>query len=537
MNYPVWDVPVIGSGLVIGIIAVIHVLISHFAVGGGLFLALTETKALREGRRDWREKLKKHSKFFLVLTGVYGAMTGVGIWFSIGLVNPEGTSALIHNFVFGWAIEWVVFLVELSLAAVYYYTWDRVPDKTHERIGWLYAISSFLTLVIINGILSFKLTPSAAWLASAGTGTEPALFFQAFFNATYFPSLMLRTLACVSLAGIWSLVFFSRLDSDVEGSLKDELIRWSAKWLVPAYLLMPIFFAWYILEVPADHRALMGLGISTIGTGAFTQVTRMALITLMTSATIGGVVYFLAWRSPRDFSFGHAVSILFPGAHGHRLDGIRPRDASQALRGEGLPVLQQRARGRRGTPQHGRIPEGFAVESRSRRPPDHPDRQTHVPRTMLVVPHLGRIPLLAAPDERPRRQGDRQRAPDASRQQARLPVPASSCRRWWVLRARSKPCASTWIGPSTATRRRCLRSRAFAADPRLGPRDEHEEAGLRETGSGFLLSGLSTHKINHLIGQVLAFSELWTSVTRPVMNVRRVATSWAADGIDEIQLP
>ncbi|MEK7394999.1 MAG: cytochrome ubiquinol oxidase subunit I [Fibrobacterota bacterium] len=311
MNYPVWDVPVIGSGLVIGIIAVIHVLISHFAVGGGLFLALTETKALREGRRDWREKLKKHSKFFLVLTGVYGAMTGVGIWFSIGLVNPEGTSALIHNFVFGWAIEWVVFLVELSLAAVYYYTWDRVPDKTHERIGWLYAISSFLTLVIINGILSFKLTPSAAWLASAGTGNEPALFFQAFFNATYFPSLMLRTLACVSLAGIWSLVFFSRLDSDVEGSLKDELIRWSAKWLVPAYLLMPIFFAWYVWEVPADHRALMGLGISTIGTGAFTQVTRMALITLMTSATIGGVVYFLAWRSPRDFSFGHAVSILF----------------------------------------------------------------------------------------------------------------------------------------------------------------------------------------------------------------------------------
>jgi mono/diheme cytochrome c family protein len=311
MNYPVWDVPVIGSGLVIGIIAVIHVLISHFAVGGGLFLALTETKALREGRRDWREKLQKHSKFFLVLTGVYGAVTGVGIWFSIGLVNPEGTSALIHNFVFGWAIEWVVFLVELSLAAVYYYTWDRIPDKTHERIGWLYAIASFATLVIINGILSFKLTPSAAWLAAAGTGAEPDFFFQAFFNATYFPSLALRTLACISLAGIWSLVFFSRLDSDVEGPLKDELIRWSAKWLAPAYLLMPVFFAWYILAVPADHRVLMGLGMSTIGSGAFTQVTRMALITMMTSATIGGVVYFLAWRNPRDFAFGHAVSVLF----------------------------------------------------------------------------------------------------------------------------------------------------------------------------------------------------------------------------------
>ena len=309
MNYPVWDVPVIGSGLVIGIIAVIHVLISHFAVGGGLFLALTETKALREGRKDWLAKLRKHSRFFLVLTGVYGAMTGVGIWFSIGLVNPEGTSALIHNFVFGWATEWVVFLVELSLAAAYYYTWDRIPEKTHERIGWLYAITSFLTLVIINGILTFKLTPGPEWLSVAGTGHEADKFFQAFFNDGYWPSLGLRTLACVSLAGVWSLVFFSRMD-DSEGRVKHELIRWSAKWLLPAFLLMPIFLAWYLLMVPGEHRALLSLGMSTIGSGAFTQVTRMALITLMTTSTIGAVVYFLAWLNPENFTFGHAVSIL-----------------------------------------------------------------------------------------------------------------------------------------------------------------------------------------------------------------------------------
>lgn len=311
MNYPVWDVPVIGSGLVIAIIAVIHILISHFAIGGGLFLAMTESKALREGRRDWLDRLRKHSKFFLVLTGVYGAMTGVGIWFSIGLANPEGTSTLIHNFVFAWAAEWVVFLVELSLAAAYYYTWGRVPDKTHEKIGWLYAITSFLTLFIINGILTFKLTPGPEWLALAGTGRESEAFFQAFFNDGFWPSLGLRSLACVSLAGIWSLVFFSRIDRETDGEVKIQLIRWSAKWLLPAFLLMPFFFAWYLLMVPGEHRDLMTLGMSTIGSGAFTQVTRMALITLMTTATIGLVTYFLAWLNPRDFSFGHGVSLLF----------------------------------------------------------------------------------------------------------------------------------------------------------------------------------------------------------------------------------
>jgi hypothetical protein len=38
----------------------------------------------------------------------------VGIWFAIGLTHPEATSTLIHNFVFGWAMEWVFFLVELT---------------------------------------------------------------------------------------------------------------------------------------------------------------------------------------------------------------------------------------------------------------------------------------------------------------------------------------------------------------------------------------------------------------------------------------
>src|SRR5208282_4038926 len=99
MNYPIWDVPFIGSGWVIGIIAIFHVMISHFAVGGGLYLILAERKARRENRADWLEVLRGHSRFFLILTGIFGAISGVGIWFSIGLASPQSTSALIHNFV------------------------------------------------------------------------------------------------------------------------------------------------------------------------------------------------------------------------------------------------------------------------------------------------------------------------------------------------------------------------------------------------------------------------------------------------------
>jgi len=313
MNYPVWLVPHIGSGWVIGIIAIIHVMISHFAVGGGLYLPMAERKARREGREDWMKIVKGHSKFFLILTGVYGAMTGVAIWFAIGLASPEGTSALIHNFVFGWAIEWCFFFIELTSAIVYYYTWDRVSDKLHNNIGWLYAGASLLTLVIINGILTFMLTPSSAWLEVANTGEEATRFWQAFFNPTYWPSLFLRTLVCLALAGMWALVTASRIDGFDKPKLKAEFVRWSVRWLVPAFLFMPFMMLWYYYMIPTESRDLINIGVGTMGSGVFTQVTRAALVTIMTSATILGVVYLFAYRNPREFGLGQAVCILILG--------------------------------------------------------------------------------------------------------------------------------------------------------------------------------------------------------------------------------
>lgn len=311
MNYPVWDVPFIGSGWVVGIIAIFHVMISHFAVGGGFYLILAERKARREKRDDWLEVLRGHSLFFLILTGIFGAISGVGIWFSIGLASPQSTSALIHNFVFGWAIEWCFFLVEIAAVMVYYYTWDRVDAKTHMRVGWLYAGTSWGTLFIINGILTFMLTPGKAWLAVAGTGREASQFWAALFNPTFWPSLVLRTLTCCALAGVWALVTASRIDGFKKPVLKSEIIRWSAGWLMPSFFLVPVALAWYLFAIPDNSRLLLQLGVGTIGSGMFTQVARATLVTTMSSATILAVVYFLAWKNPKDFGLGHAIAVVF----------------------------------------------------------------------------------------------------------------------------------------------------------------------------------------------------------------------------------
>ncbi|OYT69903.1 MAG: hypothetical protein CFK52_12615 [Chloracidobacterium sp. CP2_5A] len=285
MRY-VWDVPLLGSGWIIGLIAIFHVMISRFmisrfAVGGGFYPPMAEAKAIREGREDWLRAIRDQARFFIILTGVFGAVSGVSIWLVTGLAHPESTSMLIHNFVFGWAIEWVFFIVELTAAAVYYYGWDALPRRIHLIVGWIYAFCAWMSLVIINGILTFMLTPGASWLGAAGTGQEAAYFWQAFFNPTYFPSLVMRTLVCISMAGVYALITASRIAPLAEPQLKDELVRWSAKWLAPSFILVPACFFWYLASVPESQRALLNLGISTIGRVTFTQVTRAATVVVM----------------------------------------------------------------------------------------------------------------------------------------------------------------------------------------------------------------------------------------------------------------
>jgi cytochrome bd ubiquinol oxidase subunit I len=314
MNYPFWDIPILGSGWVIGIIAIFHVMISQFAVGGGLYLPVAERKAQRiadpELRAAWMKQLASHSKFFLIVTGVFGTVSGVGIWFAIGLTQPEATSTLIHNFVFGWAMEWVFFLVELATVAVYYYTWNRVDEKLHLKVGWVYAGASAATLIIINGILAFMLTPGDTWLAVAGTGQEASKFWNAFFNPTYWPSLLLRACVCCSLAGVWALITASQIDGEKSPALKSSNVRWSVRWLVPSFVAMPFLMIWYYMMVPASQQALLTLGIDTINAGTFSAVTRMALVIIVTSATIIWVAYYLAYRNPLDFNLSHALSVL-----------------------------------------------------------------------------------------------------------------------------------------------------------------------------------------------------------------------------------
>ncbi|MCX5875778.1 MAG: cytochrome ubiquinol oxidase subunit I [Deltaproteobacteria bacterium] len=244
MNYPVWQLDFSGGGLLIALIAVLHVYISHFAIGGGLFLVLTEMKGYREGSQPILDYTKKHTRFFLLLTLVLGAITGVGIWFTIALIAPAATSILIHNFVFAWAIEWVFFLAEIVAILIYYQTFGRMERRSHLTIGWLYFIFAWLSLFAINGIIGFMLTPGE-WLRTHN-------FWDGFFNPTFWPALFFRTFLCLMLAGLYGFLTSTTIK---EEAFRLRMVRYCATWLLAPFLLFLASAWWYVQALPAPQRA------------------------------------------------------------------------------------------------------------------------------------------------------------------------------------------------------------------------------------------------------------------------------------------
>lgn len=246
MNYPVWYIPGIGGGALIALIAILHVFVSHFAVGGGLYLIYAEKKGLREKSDEILEFTKRHARFFLLVTMVFGSITGVGIWFIIALVNPAATSYLIHTFVFGWAAEWVFFVVEITAAFIYFYMFGRMDSATHLKIGWVYFISAWMSLFLINGIICFMLTP--------GNWLENQNFWIGFFNPSFLPSLFFRTFIAIFLAGIYGC-FTASFVKDLQ--TREAMTHFSGKWSLTALLLTIPSGFWYLAVLPDPAKDLV----------------------------------------------------------------------------------------------------------------------------------------------------------------------------------------------------------------------------------------------------------------------------------------
>ena len=256
-------------------------------------MAVAEARLVRRPDPALRALLKRSSLMLILVSTVFGALSGVGIWFVIGLVQPAATSALIHTFVWGWAIEWAFFLLEVVTALAWYATWDRVRPRTHLLLIVLYAIAAWMSLVVIQGILAFMLTPGR-WL-------ETHAFWDGFLNPTYLPGVLFRTGVCLLLAGAYLMLAALR---EKDRASRGQLVRFLAGFEVAGVLLAAAGLLAWEGALPGEVRSLfLGEKPLIAGLGA---THRHLLWALLASALLA----LLALVLPRLVRWPQAVVAL-----------------------------------------------------------------------------------------------------------------------------------------------------------------------------------------------------------------------------------
>jgi cytochrome bd ubiquinol oxidase subunit I len=294
MHYPWWYVPHLTAPMLIAIIATVHVLVSHYAVGGGLFLAVEIGHAYRTKDKAYLEYLKRHAAFFILLTVVFGAITGVGIWWTIGLASPLATELLIRTFVFGWATEWVFFVIEMVSAFTFYYYWGRLAEKTHIAIAWIYALAAWISLVLITGITAFMLNP--------GDWVDNQNFWTAFFNPQFIPQTIARTGGALLLTSLY--VYFHASLTIKDSRMRDMIGSRSARPALAGAIMITLGgLAWFYF-LPNSAKAILA-GVASLNI-------LIALIFALTIITFF-LLYFGPYRNPGWLSPGFAGSLMLFG--------------------------------------------------------------------------------------------------------------------------------------------------------------------------------------------------------------------------------
>jgi cytochrome bd ubiquinol oxidase subunit I len=308
--YPVNDFGPLMKGMVIGGIGILHVFLAQFAIGGGMLLLYFERLAQQGKEKDARAFVDGYFQILVLVSFVIGALTGVAMWFTTIQVGARTIGLMVDQFHWFWATEWVAFSVEVAAGYAFVRVGRRLSDRARIRLLALYSAASWLSLFWINGILSWQLTPSQAYLKDGNV-------WAGFFNPSFWPSLIFRTAVAMALAALTACIIINTLDLDRER--RAALIRRAARFTAPM-ALMPLIALWYLAVIPADSRSwLMGGSMA---------MTMFVAIAAGASLLIGGyVVIGLLYK--RLYINGATATLLLALAFGATAAGEFVREGAR----------------------------------------------------------------------------------------------------------------------------------------------------------------------------------------------------------------
>lgn len=262
--YPINDFGPVMKGMVIGGVGIFHVFLAQFAIGGGMLLCYFQHRANKHDDALARRFVDGYFRWLVLVSFVTGALTGVAMWLTTIQISPRTIGVMVDEFHWLWATEWTFFCLEVASGYAFYRYAKRLDGATRLTLLAIYAVAAWMSLFWINGILSWQLTPGG-WLDTQN-------IWAGFFNASFWPSLVYRTLACMAIAALAAVVVINLAGGFSEDE-KRILVR-RTFWFLAPMALMPIIGGWYLAVLPEDSRSwVMGGSIAmtlffSLGAGA-----------------------------------------------------------------------------------------------------------------------------------------------------------------------------------------------------------------------------------------------------------------------------
>ena len=239
--YPLHDFGPLMKGLVIGGMGIFHVFLAQFAIGGGWLMLYFQWLAQSGREIHARQFLDGFFKVLVLISFVLGALTGVGMWLTSIQVSAPTIGLMVDTFHWFWAIEWTFFCLEVVAGYCFYRWGPRLGDNLRWRLLLCYAVAAWFSLFWINGILSWQLTPGS-WLQSHSV-------WEGFFNPSFWPSLLYRSVASFAIAGLAGMVMINTLE--LPRAARHRLLSRASHFLLPM-VVTPLLGGWFLAVSPPD---------------------------------------------------------------------------------------------------------------------------------------------------------------------------------------------------------------------------------------------------------------------------------------------
>lgn len=333
--YPINDYEPLIKGLVIGGLGITHVFLAQFAIGGGMLMCYFQWLAQTGRSPVARQFLDGYFKILVLISFVVGALTGVAMWFTTIQVSPRTIGVMVDEFHWVWATEWTFFCLEVVAGYAFYRCGRNLPDRSRMTLLLLYTVGAWFSLFWINGILSWQLTP--------GQWGEDRSVWSGFFNPSFWPSLIFRTITSLTIASLAACVVINTM-TKLSRALRRELINRAAFCLSPM-LLMPVLGYWYLHVIPPDSRSWVE--------GGSVAMTMFMGIAVAASLLIGGYA-LVGLIAQRLYINGATATLLLALAFGATAGGEFVREGvrkpftvreylfSNSIRADEVALLRER---------------------------------------------------------------------------------------------------------------------------------------------------------------------------------------------------